>query len=117
MTYSRRKKPTKSELLADRTAVWPEDDLCPLCHREMKRGKSVDEHHLVPRMYGGTKKFFVHRVCHTKIHSVFSEAELAQIYNTFELLRAQPEIRAFIRWIRKHDPDFTTKHRRPNARL
>lgn len=112
MTYYRRKKPTKSELLADRAAVWPVDELCPLCGRKMIPGKSVDQHHLIPRMYGGTRKSFIHRVCHTKLHSLYTEADLANRLNTFDLLRATSEVKSFVKWVRRQDPNFTTKHRR-----
>ena len=79
----------------------------------MVRGQSVNEHHLIPRMFGGLEKFFIHRVCHSKVHSVLPELELAFHYNTFAKLREQPELKRFIKWIRKQDPEFTTKHRRP----
>lgn len=113
MAYSRRDKPSKEDLLRDRIAVFPEDGLCPLCGREMIPGPSLNEHHLIPRMYGGTKKYVVHKVCHSKIHSVFTEAELANVYNTFEKLRSHPDIASFIKWVRKQDPQFNTKHFRP----
>ena len=32
-------------------------------------------------MYGGTKRYVIHRVCHSKIHSVLSEKELAAHFN------------------------------------
>jgi hypothetical protein len=113
MAYSRRSRPTKEQLLADRETIWPESGACPLCGRPLVAGKTVNEHHLIPRMYGGTERHAIHRVCHSKIHSVFNEAELAKVYNTFEKLRSHPELVSFIKWIRKQDPEFTTRHRRP----
>lgn len=106
-------KATKEEKLAARQAIWPEDGLCPLCGRAMKAGSSLNEHHLIPRMYGGVEKHVMHRVCHSKIHSIFSEAELAAVYHTFEKLREHPDVRSFIKWVRKQDPEFNTKHRKP----
>lgn len=76
------------------------------------RGTSLNEHHLIPRMYGGIEKYVMHRVCHSKIHSAISEHDLAFNYNTFERLREQPDLKRFIKWIRKQDPEFNTKHRR-----
>jgi 5-methylcytosine-specific restriction endonuclease McrA len=108
------RRPTKQELKAARVAIWPDDALCPLCGREMVAGHTLNEHHLVPRSYGGTERYIMHRVCHSKIHSVFSEAELAYVYNTFEKLREQPAIRSFVKWVRKQNPEHMTKHRRPN---
>jgi len=115
MRVSRRAKPTKEQILQGRVAHWPEDDLCPLCGRKMVVGSSVNDHHLIPRMYGGTQKYSVHKVCHSKIHSVFSEAELAYVYNSFEKLRSHPEIIKFLKWVRKQDSEFMTKHHRPRA--
>ena len=116
MAISRRRKPTKAQVLADRFAEWPGDGLCPLCLRPMVRGGSVNEHHLIPRMYGGTRKYFMHRVCHSKVHSLFHEAELAYLYNTFAKLRAEPKVKSFLKWISRQDPEFTTRHRRPREK-
>lgn len=111
----RGRKPTKEELKAARIAIWPECGLCPLCGREMIEGPSLNEHHLVPKSYGGTERYVMHKVCHNKIHSLFTEAELAVVYNTFEKLREQPAIRSFVKWIRKQHPERMVKHRRPRA--
>lgn len=109
--HYRRARPSKDEVLSARYGVWPEDGLCPLCDREMIRGSSsLNEHHLVPKMYGGVETYFIHRVCHSKIHSVFSEKELAREFFTFEKLRDHPEIARFILWVRKQDPEFIDKH-------
>lgn len=113
MATSRRSKPSKEEVLEARITIWPENGLCPLCGREMRPGPTVNEHHLIPRMYGGTRRYAIHKVCHNKLHSVFSEAELARVYDTFEKLRTHPEIARFIKWVRKQDPEFMTKHVRP----
>ncbi|HYD99513.1 MAG TPA: HNH endonuclease signature motif containing protein [Alphaproteobacteria bacterium] len=81
---------------------------CPLCGREMIAGPSVEEHHLVPRSEGGRETAALHRVCHRKIHAELDERELAQRYNTAEALRAHPAIAAFIRWVARKPPEFTT---------
>jgi hypothetical protein len=103
---------TKDEKLAARSAIWPESGECPLCGRQMMRGRSVNEHHLIPRMYGGIEKFVVHWVCHSKIHSVLTESQLAFESNTFAKLREHPELARFIKWVRKRDPEFIDKHAR-----
>ena len=94
------------------STIWPEDDLCPLCGRELVEGPSVNDHHLVPRSRGGKEKYALHRVCHSKIHSVFTENELAQIYNTFEKLRANDEMKKFIKWVRKQPPERVVRNRK-----
>lgn len=109
--HYRRARPSKDEVLRARVGAWPDDGLCPLCSREMIRGStSLNEHHLIPKMYGGAEKFFVHRVCHSKIHSVFSEKELANEYNSFAALRSHAEIAIFIKWVRKQDAEFIDRH-------
>ena len=80
-------------------------------------GASLNEHHLVPKSYGGAEKHVMHKVCHNKIHSVLSEAELALIYNSFEKLKEHPEIQKFIKWVRKQDPEINVGHRRPRAQI
>jgi hypothetical protein len=76
----------------------------------MVPGRSVNEHHLKPKTYKGTETVTLHVVCHTKIHSVFTEQELYQHYHTIDRLRGHPEIAKFIRWIAKKDPEFRTRN-------
>jgi hypothetical protein len=88
---------------------------CPLCGRTLVPGPSVDEHHLVPKSKRGRDKFLVHRVCHTKIHATLTEHQLATEYHTWEALRAQPEIAAFIAWVRKKPPQFVDRNYKTRA--
>jgi len=81
------------------------DACCPLCGRVLGT-VNVDRHHLIPKKFKGTEQFAVHRICHRKIHSAFTEKELLQKYHTWEALRATDEIRAFIGWVAKKDPGF-----------
>lgn len=85
---------------------------CPLCGREMIEGSTVNKHHLIPKSLGGKETFLIHVVCHGKIHSVFTERELFHHYHTFERLKEHEEIAKFIKWVRKKDPEFKTKHRK-----
>jgi hypothetical protein len=85
---------------------------CALCDRPVVPGPSADEHHLVPRSQGGRDKTLIHRICHRKIHSVFSERELAERFNTWAALRAHPEIASFIRWVAGKPPTFYDNSRR-----
>ena len=61
----------------------------------------VDEHHLVPKTFGGKETFTLHRICHRKIHATFTERELLNYYNTFERLRDHTEIQKFVAWVKK----------------
>lgn len=85
-------------------------DPCPLCGRPLVRGPSVNEHHPVPKSKGGREKFPIHVICHSKIHSLFTETELARRYSTFEALQAHPEIEKFIAWVRKKPPEFKSRN-------
>jgi hypothetical protein len=78
---------------------------CPLCTRELGSA-NVDEHHLVPKTFKGKEKEKLHRVCHTKIHSVFTERELANFYHTWERIKTHPEIGKFVEWVKKKPIDF-----------
>jgi 5-methylcytosine-specific restriction endonuclease McrA len=89
---------------------------CPLCGRELVEGPSTDLHHPVPRSHGGRNAVPMHRVCHQKIHSVFTEAELAGGFHDWEALRRHPAIDDFIRWIARKPPEYYDRSRHTNAR-
>jgi hypothetical protein len=84
---------------------------CPLCGRPLVPGPSVNRHHLVPRTYKGQDTVELHRICHSKIHSVLTEKELRYHYHTIERLRQHPEIGRFIRWVARKPPTFVGRHR------
>lgn len=85
---------------------------CPLCGREMIAGRSLNKHHIVPKTFKGRETFLIHTVCHSKIHSVLTERELLQTYNTFEALRAHPEIQRFVQWLQGKPPEFRSKNKK-----
>lgn len=91
---------------------------CPLCGREMVPGPTIDDHHLVPRAKGGKRipPVTVHIVCHRKIHSVFTESELANHYNTFTLLKEHELIASFIKWVSRKPPEYIDVHRETKSR-
>jgi hypothetical protein len=72
----------------------------------MVAGPSVDRHHFLPKSEGGRESRWVHRVCHRKLHSLFTERELARGYATPEAVRANPEVARFIGWLRGKHPEF-----------
>ena len=80
------------------------EDPCPLCERPLST--SWDNHHLKPKTFGGKETTKLHKMCHRKIHSVFTERELDKYYHTVERLMENEHIRTFIEWISKKDPDF-----------
>jgi hypothetical protein len=84
---------------------------CELCGRE----KPLTKHHLIPRAVH-TKKRFINRFgkeemrqrgiqickqCHSGIHDLIEEKELAENFSTKELLLADERIQKHIEWSRK----------------
>lgn len=86
------------------------EDKCPICDRPMIKGNSIDKHHFYPKCKGGRKTEFLHRICHRKIHSLFTENELAKTYNNAEDIREHPEIIKFIKWVNNKQPEFYDKN-------
>lgn len=82
------------------------NDLCPLCGRQLG-SVNIDEHHLMPKAFGGKEKEKVHQVCHRKIHATFTERELLKDYNTWETLKANSTIADFVKWVQKKPSDFS----------
>lgn len=82
--------------------------ICPICDRGMISGVSSDEHHWIPQSKGGKKgpKSLVHRVCHSKIHSIRTEKELAKKYDNAEIIKSSDEMKDFLKWIRRKEPGF-----------
>lgn len=85
-------------------------DKCPICQRILILGSTIDEHHLMPKMYGGEETIVIHKVCHQKIHSLFTEKELKDKYFTVKLLLENEDIRNFVKWVRKKPNNFITKN-------
>ena len=79
---------------------------CPICDREMIEGRSVNKHHFIPKCEGGRISENLHKICHRKIHSLFNENELRDIYNTAESLRDVPAMIRFIAWVKKKEPTY-----------
>ena len=91
---------------------------CPICGREMFKGRFVDDHHLIPKAKKGRygTKITIHRVCHDKIHSLWKESELANYYNTADRIKEHPEIQKFIKWLARKPADFYIKTKMANGR-
>lgn len=92
---------------------------CPICERDMIKGPSIDKHHMVPKCRGGKKTEYLHKICHRKIHSIWTEKELEKEFNDPEVICANEEIQKFIKWVKKKDPEFydrNDKHNRKNER-
>jgi len=79
-------------------------------------GKSVDEHHLIPKAFKGKNTITMHRVCHTKLHATFTEREMLHLYHTVENIINHEEIKSFINWIKNKDPEFYTTNKETAGR-
>lgn len=89
---------------------------CPLCKRMMIKDKRVSKHHLVPKSEKGKETLYLHDICHQKIHSVFTEKELAKKYNNVEALLSNSEIQKFVNWVKNKPLDFYDTNRDTNHR-
>jgi len=96
---------------------------CELCGRE---GVELTRHHLIPRTRHRNRRvrrrfsrdeltrriLLVCRPCHSQIHALLSEKELADHYHSREALLAHPGIRRFVAWIRSRPADLKLRSRR-----
>lgn len=84
---------------------------CPICSRDMISGSSVNEHHFKPKSRSGKAedKIMLHRVCHDKLHRIFTEKELELHYNTPEKCIEHDEIKKIVKWLTKKHPEFVDK--------
>lgn len=96
---------------------------CALCGR---RGVHTTRHHLIPRRTHRLKRIrrrferddrlgrilHICRPCHSHIHAVLGEKELAEIYNSREALLEQPDIAVFVDWIAGKPAGFSPQIRR-----
>ena len=85
------------------------ENLCPLCGRPM--ANPCNRHHLLPLSKGGksTPTIMLHKICHDKIHAVFTEVELKRYYDTIDKLKHHEEIAKFIKWVGNKEPEFYDK--------
>ncbi|WP_018611202.1 HNH endonuclease [Segetibacter koreensis] len=85
------------------------ENTCPLCGREI--AQPCNRHHLLPLSKGGknTPVILMHKICHDKIHAVFTEMDLKRHYNTIKKLQQHEEIAKFIKWVRNKEPQFYDK--------
>jgi len=88
---------TEPEKGSDGAACW-------LCRRPL--GTRVEWHHILPKSRGGRETVPVHPICHRTIHANFSNAELARDGGSVDVLRAQPAVARFLRWIARKPADF-----------
>ncbi|MGD6841556.1 HNH endonuclease [Bacillus infantis] len=91
------------------------EGICELCRREPVE---VTVHHLTPKEFGGTFLPTANLCipCHKQIHALYPNSELAARLNTIGLLKEDPQIAKFLKWIKKQPSSKLTKAKKSNAR-
>ena len=78
---------------------------CWLCGRPI--GKTVVWHHPVPKSRGGRDVVPMHPICQQTLITNFTNSELQRHAMDVDALLANPNVRKFVDWVAKKEPDFT----------
>ncbi|AXB77166.1 hypothetical protein [Novosphingobium sp. P6W] len=78
---------------------------CWLCSRPT--GKTIVWHHPVPKSRGGRDTVPMHPICQQALITNFTNSELQRHGMNVEGLLDNPNVRKFVDWVAKKDPDFT----------
>ena len=79
--------------------------ICWLCGRPA--GKNMVLHHPIPKSRGGRDTVPMHPICQQTLIANFTNTELQMHGMDVEGLLANPNVRKFVDWVAKKDPDFT----------
>jgi hypothetical protein len=92
---------------------------CKICGRPLGT-VNIDLHHLLPKTFKGksddTNLIPLHKICHRKLHSVFTEREMQHYYHTIEHLLEHSEIEKFVKWVSKKPADYYSGSDETNIR-
>jgi 5-methylcytosine-specific restriction endonuclease McrA len=100
---------------------------CAICGR---LDTALTRHHLLPQSRQNKPRFarnhskeegrnriaMLCKGCHSFVHSLLSEKELEQSYNSVEALREHPEIAKFGSWLAGRPPGFQPLSRKNRSR-
>lgn len=78
---------------------------CWLCGRPT--GKTIVWHHPVPKSRGGRDVVAMHSICQQTLIANFTNSELQRHGMEVAGLLDHPNVRKFVDWVAKKDPDFT----------
>ncbi|WP_151734705.1 HNH endonuclease [Paenibacillus tengchongensis] len=88
------------------------EETCELCGRSPL---ATTVHHLTPREEGGSSLPTARlcRACHRQLHALFTNRDLVTAgLTTLEALRQNPQMAAYLKWIRKQPPGAEPKLRK-----
>jgi hypothetical protein len=91
--------------LNENDAILPTLVPCWLCGRPT--GKTIVWHHPVPKSRGGRDVVPMHPICQQTLMANFTNSELQRHATDVDALLANPNVRKFVDWVAKKDPDFT----------
>ncbi|TCJ39539.1 hypothetical protein [Parafrankia sp. BMG5.11] len=77
---------------------------CWLCGRTL--GKAIVWHHPVPKSRGGREVVPMHPICQQTLIANFTNSELQRHALDVDAILAAPNMRKFVDWVDKKDPDF-----------
>jgi hypothetical protein len=78
-----------------------EEIYCSLCGREIPDTRYQEKHHTTPVAKGGRDTELVCIDCGDQIHMLFTNNELRDLYYNINLLRSQPSVQKWVKWVRK----------------
>ena len=76
----------------------------------------LEKHHLVPRSRKGKVTERICCDCHGMLHHYFSVKQLENELSTMDAILANPDVRDWLRWIRKRPGQFGFTRREPKGR-
>lgn len=82
---------------------------CPICSRPLGEIR-LEDHHLVPKTFGGKDTIRIHGVCHQKLHASITEREMQHYYHTIDRLLEHAEIQKFVKWVSGKPSDYFSKN-------
>lgn len=77
---------------------------CWLCNRPL--GTTTVLHHPIPKSRGGREVVPMHPICQQTLNAQFSNAELQRHGLDVEAILINPNMRKFVDWVAKKEPDF-----------
>lgn len=84
---------------------------CELCERSVRH---VSRHHLVPREEGGRHGPTAElcQPCHSTVHLLLTNRELAKNYASVEALRGAGELQKYLHWVRRSRVEHIANRRK-----